>query len=91
LNTPQAIAELHKASERELAGGLGLLGFSSVQEKIAIKSPVDEKEIAKNIDARNAARKAKDFAEADRIRDALLEKGIVLKDGPNGTEWEVKR
>ena len=91
LNTPQAISEIHKAHERELAGGLGLLGFSSVREKIAIKGSVDVEEIAKSIEARNAARKAKDFAEADRIRDALLEKGIMLKDGPDGTDWEVKR
>jgi len=43
------------------------------------------------IDARNAARAAKNWAESDRIRDELLAKGIVLKDGPNGTTWEVKR
>jgi cysteinyl-tRNA synthetase len=43
------------------------------------------------IDARNAARAAKNFAESDRIRDDLLAKGIVLKDGPGGTTWEVKR
>ena len=91
MNTPQAIAELHKARDTELAGGLGLLGFSSVQEKIAIKGSVDVAEIAKGIEARNAARKAKDFAEADRIRDELLDKGIVLKDGPEATSWEVKR
>jgi cysteinyl-tRNA synthetase len=43
------------------------------------------------IDARNEARKAKNFKEADRIRDELLAKGIVLKDSPTGTTWEVKR
>ncbi len=43
------------------------------------------------IDARNAARAAKNFAESDRIRDELLAKGIVLKDGPQGTTWEVKK
>jgi cysteinyl-tRNA synthetase len=48
-------------------------------------------EIARAIDARNAARKAKNFAEADRIRDELLAQGIQLKDGPSGTAWEVKR
>ena len=43
------------------------------------------------IAARNAARKARNFAESDRIRDELLAKDIVLKDGPQGTSWEVKR
>ena len=47
--------------------------------------------IADAIAARNAARKNKDFQESDRIRDELLAKGIVLKDGPQGTTWEVKR
>jgi cysteinyl-tRNA synthetase len=40
------------------------------------------------IEQRAAAKKAKDFAEADRIRKALLEQGIVLKDSPTGTTWE---
>jgi len=91
LNTPLALSELHKAGERELAGGLGLLGFSCVEERIAGKPPVDVEEIARAIAARNAARKARDFKEADRIRDALAAKGIVLKDSPEGTNWEVKR
>jgi len=39
------------------------------------------------IAARNAARKAKNFAEADRIRRALLDSGIILEDGPKGTTW----
>ncbi len=91
LNTPQAIAELHRAPEDELAGGLGLLGFSNVQLRIAAKKAVDTTAIADAIAARNEARKAKNFRESDRIRDALLAQGIVLKDGPGGTTWEVKR
>jgi cysteinyl-tRNA synthetase len=44
-------------------------------------------EIDRQITARLAARKAKNFAESDRIRDALAEQGIVLEDGPSGTTW----
>ncbi len=91
LNTPAAIASLHQADEMALAGGLGFLGFSNVQLKIAAKTQVDTVAIAAAIDARLAARKAKNFAESDRIRDDLLAKGIVLKDGPQGTTWEVKK
>jgi cysteinyl-tRNA synthetase len=91
LNTPAAIAELHKANDKELAGGLGLLGFSNVQLNLANKKAVDEVAIADAIEARKAARARKDFKESDRIRDELLAEGIVLKDGPSGTTWEVKR
>jgi cysteinyl-tRNA synthetase len=91
LNTPQAIAELHKAGDRELAGGLGLLGFSCVQDRIAPKLAIDPQDIARAIAARNEARKTKNFKESDRIRDELAAKGIVLKDSPTGTTWEVKR
>jgi cysteinyl-tRNA synthetase len=74
-----------------LAGGLGFLGFSNVQLRISAKVQLDTVAIADAIAARTAARKAKNFAESDRIRDDLLAKGIVLKDGPQGTTWEVKR
>ena len=91
LNTPQALAELHKSAPEELAGGLALLGFSPDPGRIARKVAVDTVEIARAIEARNAARKAKNFKESDRIRDELLAQGIVLKDGPAGTTWEAKR
>jgi len=46
-----------------------------------------ENEIERLIAARLEARKSKNFAEADRIRDELKENGIVLEDGPGGTIW----
>jgi cysteinyl-tRNA synthetase len=93
LNTPAAIASLHQADDMALAGGLGFLGFSNVQLKIGRKAEaatIEEPEIHRAIEARKAARAAKNFAESDRIRDELLARGIVLKDGPGGTTWEVK-
>jgi cysteinyl-tRNA synthetase len=45
-----------------------------------------EPEIQALIDERQAARKAKDFARADEIRDILKEKGITLKDTPQGVQ-----
>ncbi|MBY0470832.1 cysteine--tRNA ligase [bacterium] len=47
-------------------------------------------EIESLIQARLEARKAKNFAESDRIRDELLAKGVAIKDGPKGTTWEYK-
>ena len=42
------------------------------------------------IEARNAPRKARNFAESDRIRDELLARGIVLEDTPAGVRWRKK-
>ncbi|HTL11961.1 MAG TPA: cysteine--tRNA ligase [Bdellovibrionota bacterium] len=47
-------------------------------------------EIESLIASRKAARAAKNFAESDRIRDDLLARGVVLKDGPQGTTWSYK-
>ncbi len=108
LNTPLAIAELHKLHrEGELAAmraALEFMGFSGERAKIA-RSAVGEgagtgpaaagavrpDAIDALIAARNAARKAKDFKEADRIRDELAKMGIALKDSPQGTTWEIAR
>ncbi|MDD6441975.1 MAG: cysteine--tRNA ligase [bacterium] len=47
-----------------------------------------DEEIEKLIEERQAARKAKDFARADAIRDELLSKGIILKDTREGVQWK---
>jgi len=49
---------------------------------------MDEAAIAQAIDQRAAAKAAKNYAEADRIRQTLLSQGVVLKDSPSGTTWE---
>ena len=75
-----------------LAGGkfLGLLttdpdGWFKWQPKAA--SGLDEQEIERLVNLRIEARKNKDFAESDRIRDELSNAGIQLEDGANGTTW----
>ncbi|MDP2015510.1 cysteine--tRNA ligase [Hydrogenophaga sp.] len=82
-----AVAGLLKA----LGGTLGLLQADPaayLQGGAGPSGSLDEATIAEQIAARVAAKQAKDFAEADRIRKALLEQGVVLKDSPAGTTWE---
>ena len=50
-----------------------------------------DKKVSDLIQARNVARKGKDFKEADRIRDELAKMGVVLKDTKDGTAWEFAR
>ena len=52
---------------------------------------IDKGAVGELITARNTARAAKDWVEADRIRDELDDMGVVLKDGSDGTTWEIKR
>ena len=102
LNTPLAVTRLYDLRKEdrfgELLGSLNLMGLSGnctnafrVDYANAVFNHEFQTETQKLVEARNAARKAKDFKESDRIRDELLAKGIVLKDGPTGTTWEVKR
>jgi cysteinyl-tRNA synthetase len=90
LNTPQAITVLHAldskdtfAALRASVRGLGLRRPES-------RHTVNQAQVESLIDARNAARKMKNFADADRIRDELQAMGVVIKDNKDGTTtWEI--
>lgn len=71
---------------RALGATLGLLQQPPAQF-LQGGGSTDEADIQARIAARAAAKAARNFAESDRIRDALAAEGIVLKDGPSGTTW----
>ncbi|HEY1506653.1 MAG TPA: cysteine--tRNA ligase [Stellaceae bacterium] len=62
-------------------------GITITDTPLPLKQAEENKWVEDQIAARNAARKAKNFAEADRIRTELALKGILLEDGPGGTTW----
>ncbi len=61
--------------------------FAHRQAEVALS----EEAIEAKIEARNKARLAKDFQTSDAIRDELAEQGIIIKDGPEGTTWEIAK
>jgi phthiocerol/phenolphthiocerol synthesis type-I polyketide synthase B len=61
----------------------------AVMANAGLEPMPDEVAIQAQIQARADAKKAKNFAEADRIRNELLAQGIVLKDSASGTTWEA--
>ena len=99
-NTPGALAvlfelaneanRLRSADAAALLKGLAAtLGFlqQTPRDYLRAGNTLDEAGIAERIAARDAAKKARDFALADQIRAGLLAQGIALKDSANGTTW----
>ena len=103
LNTHGAFTRLHALAKAakwaELNGSLALLGLDLLSADLGREASVDVDEtlVASWLSARLEARKAKNWAESDRIRDELLAMGIQIKDvkdpatGELKTDWEVRR
>jgi cysteinyl-tRNA synthetase len=73
---------------KHLGGILGLLQQSPEQFlQSTISDLSDKNNIEQLIADRNTARAQKNWAEADRVRKVLLERGIVIEDSPSGTTW----
>ena len=72
---------------------LGLLQdeVTAALDRLRPRVGVDKTKVEDLVAARAAARKAKNFAESDRIRDELFAMGVVLKDSKDGTTWEIAR
>jgi len=105
LNTPGYIANLHKLFDRANEGEdkekklfvsacnlIGILNqtkeqWSDFKKK---KSLISEKDILEKIELRNKARENKDYKEADKIRDELLDKEVLIEDKDGKTLWEIK-
>ena len=105
LNTPGYIANLHKLFDRANEGDdnekkifisacnfIGILNQTK-KEWLDFKKKkflISEEDILKKIELRNKARVSKDYKEADKIRDELLDKGVLIEDKDGKTFWKLK-
>jgi cysteinyl-tRNA synthetase len=105
LNTPGYIANLHKLFAKANNGNdidkkifvsacnfIGILNETKDQwaDLKRKKSLISEKDIVQKIELRNKARENKDYKEADKVRDELLEKGVLIEDKDGKTSWKIK-
>ena len=100
LNTPAFVQHLQRMTSDDparFAAVAGLIGVSKAEAKVRELSATEKDAVETQVSARLALIAEKNWAEADRIRDELLEQGIQLKDGKDPetgdrvTTWEVKR
>ncbi len=103
LNTPGFIANLHQLYEKASKGHdqelfvsacqfIGLLNedYENWQQYKKDKASINETDILNKIELRNKARKNKDYEESDRIRNELLDKGVLIEDKDGKTIWKFK-
>tara|TARA_B100001057_G_scaffold141710_1_gene141417 strand:- start:9162 stop:10511 length:1350 start_codon:yes stop_codon:yes gene_type:complete len=103
LNTPGYIANLHSLYEKASKGEnvelfisacqfIGLLNESNEQWQNFKKNraSISKSQIEEKINLRNKARENKDYGEADRIRNELLDKGVLIEDKDGKTQWKFK-
>ena len=87
-NTAADRGEIAPSDARELRAALDRADL--VLDIVRRDEVVLDAEIEATIEARNAARKRRDFKESDRLRDELLAAGIILEDTPQGVRWRRK-
>jgi len=88
LNTPLALARLMALEDpAAVKGSGGLMGLLQSSADEWFRGDTDANSIESRIAERAEAKKNRDFATADRIREELKAEGIILEDGPNGTTW----
>jgi cysteinyl-tRNA synthetase len=105
LNTPGYIANLHKLFDKANNGNdidkkifvsacnfIGILNDTKTEwlEFKRKKSLISEQYIIKKIELRNKARENKDYKESDKIRNELLDKGVLIEDKDGKTSWKIK-
>jgi cysteinyl-tRNA synthetase len=105
LNTPGYITNLHQLYDKALKGNdndkkiftsaCNFVGILNQTKKEWLdfkkkKSLISEEDISKKIELRNKARENKDYKEADKIRDELLDKGVLIEDKDGKTSWKIK-
>ena len=96
LNTPLSIHEMHqlfnKGNYQDLGNVCGFFGFVTKGLKVVSKiTPELSEKVDKLVEKRNNARMSKNFFLADKIRDDLLNAGIIIKDTGQETTWELSQ